>query len=60
MGTGASLAGVLNDITYIISSAIGWMGSYMDVIADNPLLLVFITLPIVGLGICLIRRMINL
>lgn len=60
MGSGASLAGVLNDLTAIIASAIGWMGDYMDVVADNPLLLLFVCLPIVGLGIGLLKRMISL
>lgn len=56
------LAGVLANVTEIVSSAISWLGSYIGVItaSGNELLLLLVCIPLVGLGIGLLRRMISL
>lgn len=56
----STIASVLADIGTIVTEAISWMGDYMTVVTDNPLLLVFVCLPVVGLGIGLLKRMISL
>lgn len=56
----STVATVLADIGTIVTEAISWMGDYMTVVTDNPLLLVFVCLPVVGLGIGLLKRMISL
>lgn len=51
----------LSAIGSIVSSAVGWMGSYIGALtkSGNEMLLVFVALPLVGLGIGLIKRMIS-
>lgn len=56
------MAAILSNVGSIVTSAIGWMGSFITAIgsAGNELLMVFVCVPLVGLGIGLIRRMISL
>lgn len=58
----SALQSLLNNIGSVVSSAIDWMGDYLDLIttSGNELLLVFTVIPLVGLGIGLVRRMISL
>lgn len=55
-----TLASILTDISSIVTACIGWVGDFMSVIAGNPLLLLFVCLPVVGLGVGIIRRLISL
>lgn len=56
------MASFLSTVTSIVTAAIGWMGTYIGAITaeGNEMLLVFMALPLVGLGIGLIRRMISI
>lgn len=58
----STLATLLTSVGSIVTSAIGWMGSYVTAITStgNEILLLFIILPLVGLGISMIKRMISL
>ena len=58
----SALQSLLNNIGSIVASAIDWMGDYLELIttSGNELLLVFTVIPLVGLGIGLVRRMISL
>lgn len=55
-----TLASILSDVGSIVTAAISWIGDYIEAIAANPLLLLFVIVPLVGLGIGLIKRMISL
>lgn len=55
-----TLASILSDVGSIVTAAIGWIGDYVSAIAGSPLLLLFVIVPICGLGIGLIKRMISL
>lgn len=56
------MASILASTTSIVTSAIGWMGSYVTAITSsgNEILLLFVCVPLVGMGIGLIKRMISL
>lgn len=60
--TVTGLALVLQYIGSIVTSAISWLTSYIGVItaSGNELLLLFVCIPLVGLGVGLLRRMISL
>ena len=58
-GTSTSLSGVLGDITSIVSSAAGWVGSFVTVITSHPLLLVGVVIPFVGFGVGLLKRLLH-
>ncbi|MEA4896591.1 MAG: hypothetical protein VB064_15210 [Oscillospiraceae bacterium] len=55
------MAAILTSVGDIVTSAVGWMGSFLGTITatGNEILLLFTLLPIVGLGIGLVRRMIR-
>ena len=52
---------ILTSVGSVVTSAISWMGSFITSItaSGNELLLLFIIVPLVGLGIGLLRRLIN-
>lgn len=51
---------ILTNITTVFTSAIGWAGTVGQTIVDTPLLMVFVAVPLVGLGVGLFRRLINI
>ena len=60
------MAAILESIGLIFTSAIGWVGDVAGVIAgatdgvlDNPILLLFAVIPLVGLGVGMFKRLIN-
>lgn len=55
------LALVLQNIGAVVTGVISWIGAYMGAItaSGNELLLVFFALPLVGLGIGAIKRLIG-
>lgn len=57
----SGLAAVVEAITTVVGGVISWISSYMGAITaqGNELLLVFFALPLVGLGIGAIKRLIN-
>lgn len=55
-----SIATIITAITQLVNGAITWITSYVSVITDTPLILVFVIVAFVGLGIGLIRRSIRL
>lgn len=56
----SGLALVIQNITEIVTAVITWISSYMGAItaSGNELLLVFFALPLVGLGIGAIKRLV--
>lgn len=57
----SGLALVLQNVGEVVTAVITWITSYMGAItaSGNELLLVFFALPLVGLGIGAIKRLIN-
>lgn len=55
------MSGILTSVGSIVTSAVGWMGDFLGTItaAGNEILLLFTLLPIVGLGVGLVRRMLR-
>jgi len=56
---GTTIATVLTGVGNIVTSGIEWVGDYASAIVGNPLLLLFASLPLVGLGIGLIKRLVR-
>lgn len=50
---------ILGNIGSVFSSAIGWAGTVGNTIVSTPILMVFCSIPLVGLGVGLFRRLIN-
>lgn len=60
------MAEILNAVGAVFTAAIGWVGEVAGAIAgategvlNNPLLLAFCVIPLVGLGVGLFKRLIN-
>lgn len=55
------MANVIAAITQLVSGAISWSTSYLTLITGNDVLILFcIALPLVGLGIGLIKRLVRI
>lgn len=54
------MAAIISDVGTIFSAAMGWAGTVGTTIAENPLLLMFVIIPIVGLGVGLFRRLLHM
>ena len=50
---------ILSAVTSVFTSAVGWLGNVASTITSTPILLVFCILPLVGLGVGLFKRLIN-
>lgn len=56
----ASVSTILTDVGTVVTQAMSWAGNVVTFITSNPLIMVFVALPLVGLGVGLIKRMISL
>lgn len=54
-----TVATLMASVGKIFTAAIGWVGTVGETIAGNPLLLTFCVIPLVGLGVGLFRRLLN-
>lgn len=54
-----TLAEILTSVGDIFTEAISWVGEVATTITSQPILLLFCVLPLVGLGVGLFRRLIN-
>ena len=50
---------IISNITSVFTAAVGWVADVVEVITANPLLLIFAIVPLVGLGVGLTRRLLN-
>lgn len=55
-----TIATLLTSISSIVTAAVGWMQTAATAITANPLALLFILLPMLGVGISLFGRIIHL
>ena len=53
------MADLLSSAGSIVSEALGWVTEVVSTVTGAPLLTLFCILPLVGLGIGLFRRLIN-
>lgn len=55
------MATILTNVGSIVTAAIGWMGDFVSAITStgNELILLFVVIPVVGLGIGLLKRLIS-
>lgn len=56
----STLATILADVSSIVTSALSWASSVVTFIIANPIVMIFVLIPLVGLGIGMVRRMISL
>lgn len=54
-----TLATLLTDVGSIFTAAVGWVSTTAGAIEGEPLLLVFILLPLAGVGIGMFKRLLN-
>lgn len=55
------MADAITAITQVVTATVGWIGQYMGAItaSGNELLMIFFAMPLVGLGIGAIKRLVN-
>lgn len=58
-GEVSAIGGILSSVGEVFTAAIGWVGTVANTIADQPILLLFVVIPLVGLGVGLFRRLLN-
>lgn len=51
---------LIASVTQIFTAAIGWAGTVGSTIVDTPLLLMFVVIPLVGLGVGLFKRLLSI
>lgn len=54
-----TLAALLADVTTILTSVVSWIGTFVQVICSNPLLLLFVVIGVAGVAIGFINRLIR-
>ena len=59
MEGGVTIASILESVGSIVTSAASWVGTWAGELAENPLLLMFAIIPVVGLGVGLLRRLLS-
>lgn len=57
--TTVTIATIVGNVTTLVTEAIKWVGSFVDAITSNPLLLMFVIVAFVGLGVGLIKRLVR-
>lgn len=54
-----SVSDVLSSISTIVTASVGWMGQYISFIGNNPIVLVFVVLPVAGYAISILKRLLS-
>lgn len=54
-----SMSAILSNVTEIVTSGVSWMGQIVTFITENPLVLMFVLLGLIGTGIGLVQRLIG-
>lgn len=54
-----TVSSLLSTIGEVFTTAIGWAGTVGETIVETPLLLLFCAIPLVGLGVGLFKRLLN-
>lgn len=53
------MAAIITSITDVFTAAVGWVGTVASTVTGTPVLLLFAVVPLVGLGVGLFRRLLN-
>jgi len=53
------MASMLTAVTDVFTAAIGWVSTVATTITSTPILLLFVVLPLVGLGVGLFKRLLS-
>lgn len=56
---GIQMSEIITATTSVVTAAIGWAGQFVTFITENPLVLLFTILSLVGLGAGLVMRLIR-
>lgn len=59
----SSVASLISSVTSLVTAAVGWIGSYVQAITaegNEILLLCCVAVPLVGLGVGLVKRLITI
>ena len=51
------MADIISGISSLFTAAIGWVGDVGTTVVGSPILLIFTTLPLVGLGVGFFKRL---
>lgn len=54
-----TMEALITAVTSIVTAAGSWIGTFVTTVTDNPLLLIFALIPLVGLGVGLLSRLLN-
>lgn len=54
-----SVSSIVTHVTTLVTEAVKWVGSFIEVITSNPLILTFVLVSFVGLGVGLIKRLVK-
>lgn len=52
-----SFSAIVADVGSIVTGGISWIGSFVAAITSHPLLLLMAIIPLVGLGVGLLKRL---
>lgn len=55
-----TLSTILSDVSSVVTQALTWAGSVVTFIQSNPIVMIFVLVPLIGLGIGMVKRMISL
>lgn len=55
----ATLSSIIADIGSVFTAAIGWVATVGSTITSTPILMLYAGIPLVGLGVGLFRRLLN-
>lgn len=57
--TVTTMTAIISALTEVFTAVIGYVGTVATTITGQPLLLLFVLIPIIGLGVGLFRRLLN-
>lgn len=50
---------IVTNVSTLVAESVKWVGSFVDAITSNPLILTFVIVAFVGLGVGLIKRLVR-
>lgn len=56
---GTTIATLMGNVGEIFTASMGWAAEVGSTVVETPVLLMFVVLPLVGLGISIFKRLLN-
>ena len=50
---------IIESVSSVVTAAAGWAGDFGTMIVSTPILLLFVCIPVVGLGVGLFKRLLR-